>query len=140
MDITRQFLSALRGLEREGNIEEIVALFRAQCDVGNVISPNVFIGRQGARDYWSVYRNWFGEIESTVHRVIYSDQHAAIEWSSRGTRANGLHISYEGVSLLEFTDGEISRFRAYFNPAHLARRVRPAQPVSRPFAIAFAHG
>jgi ketosteroid isomerase-like protein len=138
MNITRRFIQALEALERDWEIDELVALFSDECEVGNVVSPNAFVGRQGARDYWSVYRRWFAEIESTIHRVIYSERHSAIEWSSRGTSAKGRLISYEGVTILEFEDDRISRYRAYFNPAHLSRGVRHAHALSDAYEAAFS--
>jgi ketosteroid isomerase-like protein len=138
MDTTRRFLEALNALECDWNTEEIVSLFSDHCDVGNIVSPNVYFGREGAREYWSVYRNWFGEVQTSIHRVIYSERHSAIEWSSRGTTSSGILVSYEGVSILEFETGRISRFRAYFNPAQLSRAVRPAHPIAHSFEAAFS--
>lgn len=137
MNVTYRFVEALEALEREWNIDDMVSLFSEQCDVSNVVSPNVFFGRQGAREFWSIYRRWFGDVESFIHRVVFTDRHSAIEWSTRGTSSAGYLVSYEGVTILEFENGQISRCRAYFNPEHLARRVRHAHPVTEAFRLAF---
>lgn len=130
-------MEALTALERDWNVEDMVSLFSEHCDVGNAVSPNVFFGLEGARAFWTTYRAWFGEIDSTFHKVIYSDSHSAIEWSSTGTSAKGQTVTYEGVSILEFDSGRISRFRAYFNPECLGRKAKTAHPVGDVFLTAF---
>lgn len=117
-------MDALAVLEREGDVDRIVALFSESCDVGNAVSPNVFVGHDGARTFWSTYRAWFGEIASTFHTVIEGDGRTAIEWSSTGTNARGRLVAYDGVSVLEYDGDRIQRFRAYFNPFALGRAAR----------------
>lgn len=128
MDITNRFMAALTALERERNVEEIVSLFSEQCDIGNAVSPKVFVGRNGAREFWTNYRAWFGQIESSFHNVIDDERHSAIEWSSRGISPSGQLVSYEGMTILEFENDRINRFRAYFNPEWLTRRAGSAHP------------
>lgn len=138
MDLTSRFMQALAALERDWDVEQMVELFSDHCDVSNVVSPNVFFGRQGARDYWTIYRAWFGEVESSFHTVIPGNRRTAIEWSSRGTSATGQSIRYEGVTILEFEGARICRFRAYFNPDCLLRRAKPALPVGDIYLNAFS--
>ena len=123
MNVTRRFMDALDTLERYGDVDYIVSLFGELCDVGNAVSRNAFIGRDGAREYWTTYRAWFREVGSSFHNVIAQDGRSAIEWSSTGTSMKGHHVRYEGVSILEFQDDHIQRFRAYFNPEALGRAV-----------------
>ena len=121
MNVTRKFMDALDTLERYGEVEYLASLFSEQCDVGNAVSPNAFIGHAGAREYWSTYRAWFRDVGSSFHTVIAQDSCSAIEWSSTGTSIRGHVVQYEGVSILEFHHDRIQRFRAYFNPEALTR-------------------
>ena len=123
METTTRFMEALTALEHDRNVEDIVSLFSEHCDVGNAVSPKVFFGRDGAREFWTRYRSWFGQIESSFHNVIDDERHCAIEWSSRGTSPSGQPVSYEGMSILEFENDRINRFRAYFNPDWLLHRL-----------------
>lgn len=116
MNMTRKFMDAVDTLERYGDVNYLVSLFSETCDVGNAVSPNSFIGREGAREFWSTYRSWFREVGSTFHTVIAEDGRSALEWSSTGTSARGHIVKYEGVCILEFERDQITRFRAYFNP------------------------
>jgi ketosteroid isomerase-like protein len=127
MTVIRQFTDALTALERDGDVDAIVSLFSDRCDIGNAVSPKVFVGHDGAREFWTAYRSWFGRIHSSIHNVIDSGGRSAIEWSSTGTSATGHFVSYEGVSILDFDGGRISRFRAYFNPDALSRQMRLAR-------------
>ena len=123
-DLARRFIDALHALEERRELESIVGLFAADCDVGNVVSPRVFRGSEGAREFWSVYRETFGELRSEFRNVIAGGGRAALEWTTTGTAANGHPIDYDGVSILEFDGDRIGRFRAYFDPSKLGHQVQ----------------
>jgi predicted ester cyclase len=55
--------------------------------------------------------------------VIVSDGRAALEWTTTGTSTHGAPTTYAGVNILEFADGQISRFWAYFDPSDLGRQI-----------------
>ena len=118
-ETTRQFIDALQVLERDRDPTGITSLFTENSEVGNIVSSRDFIGLEGAREFWETYRDTFGEVASTFRNVIVSDGRAALEWTTTGTSAAGASISYAGVSILEMSDGKITRFRAYFDPRDL---------------------
>lgn len=118
-----KFIEALRKLEAEENLDEIVSLFSDDSKIGNVAAADHLQGQKGAREFWKSYRDTFGEIESTFKNKIVSDGVAALEWTSKGTSKDGSRIDYEGVSILEFNGDRIKRFFAYFNPGKLGREI-----------------
>ena len=120
---TQQFIEALHALERDRDLEQIVGLFAAESDVGNNVSSREFTGPDGAREFWQMYRETFGDMESSFRNVIESDGRAALEWTTTGTSAEGAPISYSGVSILEMENGQITRFRAYFDPSDLGHQI-----------------
>jgi limonene-1,2-epoxide hydrolase len=122
--VARRFIDALHKLERDRDLDAIVATFADACDVGNVVSPRTFEGKEGAREFWTIYRDTLGEVESTFRNVIATGGRAALEWTTRGTGANGHPIDYDGVSILEIEGDAITRFRAYFNPAELGEQIK----------------
>ena len=120
---TDKFIEALGKLESERDVETIVALFAESCEVGNVVAPEKFEGRDGARRFWTTYRDTFGEVRSTFRNHIAGDSAAALEWTTEGTSTGGAPINYDGVSILEIDGDHITRFRAYFNAEALGRQV-----------------
>lgn len=120
---TQRFIDALAALERDRDVERIAGLFTPESEVGNIVSPREFSGPEGARTFWAAYRETFGEVSSQFRNVIVSDGRAALEWTTTGTSAQGAPITYAGVSILEFADGQISRFWAYFDPSDLGRQM-----------------
>lgn len=129
--VARTFIDGLHRLESDRDLEAIIATFAEQCEVGNVVSPEQFSGRDGAREFWSKYRDAFGEVHSTFRNVISGDGAAALEWTTEGTNPKGDPFRYDGVSILEVQDGRITRFRAYFNPAALGHQLLdPSAPTS----------
>ena len=124
---TQAFVDALSALEQNRDLEPITALFAPECEIGNIVSPRQFSGPDGARAFWETYRASFGDVQSTFRNVIAGDGHAALEWTTSGTSVQGLPIAYSGVSILEFADGQISRFWAYFDPGALGRQLEQGE-------------
>jgi ketosteroid isomerase-like protein len=123
-ETAEKFIEALGRLESGRDLEPIVSLFADGCEVGNVVTPEPFKGREGAREFWGAkYRDTFGEVKSTFKNVFATAARAALEWTTEGTAADGSPIRYEGVSIIE-TDGEaITRFCAYFDASNLGRQI-----------------
>jgi predicted ester cyclase len=122
-EVADRFVEALRKLEEDRDVEALVEVHSADCDVGNVAVPKTFSGHDGLREFWTGYRDTFGEMRSEF-RNVFADEagHAALEWNTSG-EANGKDVSYDGVSLLEIEDGKVSRFRAYFDPRSISSQV-----------------
>lgn len=122
---TQHFIEALGRLEHERDLTAITELFAPESDIGNIVSSRQFSGPAGAREFWQIYRETFGEVASSFRNVIVGDGQAALEWTTTGTSASGAPIDYAGVSILEMTDGQITRFRAYFDPSDLGHQIEP---------------
>src|ERR671920_461537 len=115
-EVAEKFVEALRRLEEDRDVEALVEIHTEDCDVGNVAVPRTFSGHDGLREFWTSYRDTFGEMKSEFRNVFADESgHAALEWNT-SAQANGNEVSYEGVSLLEIQNGKVSRFRAYFDP------------------------
>ena len=110
-------------LEESRDVETIANLYAWESETGNIIAPEKYEGRDGARRFWTIYRDTFGDVKSTFRNRIISDNRAALEWTTEGTSVNGASIKYDGVSILEIEGDQITRFRAYFNAADLGQQV-----------------
>jgi ketosteroid isomerase-like protein len=121
--VAEKFIEALGRLEASREADAIVSLFAEDCEVGNVVSPETYRGREGAREFWAEkYRGAFDRIQSTFRNVFAAEDCATLEWVSEGTSADGAPVRYEGVSVLEIEGGLIKRFRAYFDAGALGRQ------------------
>lgn len=125
-EVTEKFIEALRRLESERELEPIVSLFADDCELGNIVTSEVFHGREGAREFWTSYRETFGRMESKFRNTIVTEGRAALEWVTDATGPDERPVAYEGVSILEVSGGRITRFKAYFDPARLGRQVNAA--------------
>jgi steroid delta-isomerase-like uncharacterized protein len=122
-EVADKFVEALWKLEEERDVEALVEIHTDDCDVGNVAVSRTFSGHDGLREFWTSYRNTFGDMKSEFRNVFADDAgHAALEWNTTG-KANGNEVSYEGVSLLETENGKVNRFRAYFDPRTVNEQV-----------------
>ncbi len=122
--VAKKFVEALGRLEEERDLETIVALFAEDCEVGNVVSPEKFRGREGAREFWGAkYRDTFGEVSSAFRNIFATADRAAMEWRTEGTSQDGSPVNYEGVSIIEINGDRITRFCAYFDAGSLGRQI-----------------
>ena len=121
-----RFIEALNALESNREADPIAALFTGEAEVGNVIAPEKFHGTDGAREFWTKYRDTFENVHSTFRNQIVGENRIALEWKTECTSLDGAQIAYGGVSILELSGNEISRFCAYFDPAALGRQMETA--------------
>ena len=122
--MARRFIAALAALEERRELEPIVAVYADGCEVGNVVSPRRFSGPEGAREFWSTYRETFGEMKSEFRTIVETDDRVALEWTTTGTSADGATVEYDGVSILDLDGEHVTRFWAYFNPADLGHQMQ----------------
>lgn len=121
--ITEKFTEGLADLEKTRNADAIAMLFTAEAEVGNVIAPEKFYGVEGAREFWTKYRDTFATMTSTFRNTVVGDDRIALEWNTEATTSDGRSIQYSGVSVLELQGDGISRFRAYFDSAALGKQL-----------------
>jgi ketosteroid isomerase-like protein len=122
--VAERFIEALGRLEAERDLETIAALFAAESEIGNVVSPERFRGPEGAREFWGAkYRDTFDEVKSTFRNVFRSDRRVALEWTTEATTSDGKPVQYDGVSIVETNGRHITRFRAYFDAGSIGRRL-----------------
>jgi hypothetical protein len=122
-EVADQFVEALWALEENRDVEPLAALHTEDCKVGNVSVPRTFEGIDGLKEFWTKYRETFGEMKSEFRNVFADDAgHAALEWTTTGT-SNGDSVEYDGVSILEIEGDKVKRFMAYFDPRSLTEQV-----------------
>jgi ketosteroid isomerase-like protein len=127
--LVKRFIDGLHKLERTKDPETLLSTYAEESETSNVASERTFTGKEGARDFWMRYRGSFGEMNSEFRNVIVGGDRAALEWTTEGTGPNGDPFGYDGVSILEMAgEGDataVTRFRAFFDSAHLGRQIAP---------------
>ncbi len=114
-----KFVEVLKKLEAERDLKTITGLFKEDCRIGNVVTDS----SSDAGKFWETYRKTFNEVDSSFKNKIFSEGHASLEWTTKGTTSDGESFEYDGVSILEIEDGKISRFYAYFDPTKLGKQM-----------------
>lgn len=123
-----KFVAALHKLEESHESDEIVALYAEASEIANVVAPKKFSGQQGAREFWTKYRETFGEMHSEFRNQIYGERSAALEWTTTGNSSSEHEIRYSGVTILEIENDKITRSCAYFNADDLGRQIEQGAP------------
>ncbi len=123
-EVAQSFIEALRALEDTKDVGPLSALYTDAALVGNLIAPDRFHGKDGAREFWAEYRGTFDKAESTFSNVIAGEGSAALEWTTEGTSFEGQPFRYAGVTILEIEGDLVSRSSAYFDPKALGRQIK----------------
>jgi len=111
-ETAEQFIAALGRLEAGRDLAPIVSLFADDCEVGNVVTPEPFRGRDGAREFWGAkYRDTF------EYTVLRADRLKVVN-SCR--KKDGRVSSAEGVARLADSKGANSRLKVRFAPGFLS--------------------
>ena len=63
-EVANKFVEALWKLEQERDVEALVQIHTENCDVGNVAVPRTFSGHDGLREFWTSYRDTFGDMKA----------------------------------------------------------------------------
>jgi ketosteroid isomerase-like protein len=118
------FINALRELENDRKLDALLACFHPDVRLSN---PHVQLGpgHDAPRRFWTAYRETFDQVCSDFHHVTCDESSAMLEWTSRGNTHEGLEFEYRGVSVIEFDQGLITHFRAYFDPSELGHQLEP---------------
>jgi len=112
-----RFMNTLQRTEDTGDVESLVALFSDDAELMNLAMPEPLKGKEGAQRFWEKYLSVFNRIHSEFTNVIAGDDASVLEWTSRGQLSSSEEITYRGVSVLEFKDGKVCRFRTYYDSA-----------------------
>jgi steroid delta-isomerase-like uncharacterized protein len=115
-DIAQRFIDALHELESDRSTDALAELYAEDAVSGNTATSRTYGGPDGAREFWSGYRDAFGDVRSQFRVVVASNAAVALEWTSTGTLPGGEDIGYEGVTVLELDGDRITRSTAYFDP------------------------
>ena len=111
------FEAALHHLDESGDLADIVARF---ADSAELHRPEVDTqtSTKDVEAFWNAYRTQFDSLSTEFTHRTETDQHAALEWESKGRLAAGRDITYRGVSLLALDDtGKVTRFATYYDTA-----------------------
>lgn len=121
--VVDQFLQALERLEQDSDVAPMVALFAEGAQIGNTAAQGeLMTGLEAVRSFWRMYRETFREVRSSFRTVLADEAHAALEWTSEGMSHTGEPIRYDGVTMLDFADGRITRLYGYYNPGVITRQ------------------
>ncbi len=115
--MTERFADALHHLDAEGDPEPLVELTGEDAELVKLDSNHEAHGRDGARTFWTDYRNVFGELRTTFTHTITGDDSAALEWTSEGTLRDGKPFSYRGVTVIQGDEQQLSGVRTYYDSA-----------------------
>ena len=115
--MTDRFTDALHELDARRDPEPLVALSHDDIELVKVDEHHQARGQDGARQFWTDYRDVFGDISTTFTHTITGDRSAALEWVSEGTLRDGKPFSYRGVTVIEGGEERLSSIRTYYDSA-----------------------
>src|SRR4029079_11627460 len=122
----RRFMEALQGAEQSSDVGPLVELVAGDAELSKLAGVEPRRGREGADQFWRDYLGAFEHIRSTFTGVIEGVGEADLGSVPEGPLPGGRPIRYAGVSLLEFGEGRVRRFRTYYDSAVFVTPLTPA--------------
>jgi ketosteroid isomerase-like protein len=116
-DISHEFPRRLQSFEQDGDVEPLVELFTEDAQLSKLDDLDSASGRDGARQFWTDYRNLFSGIASTFSSTTTDGERVVLEWVSQGKLTNGRSFRYPGVSVLDVEGDRVRGFRTYYDSA-----------------------
>lgn len=110
-------MQTLQQIETSGDVEPLVAMFSDNAELSNLAMLEPSKGHEGARQFWQKYLSVFEQVHSTFTHVTEDQSTAVLEWVSEGTLSNKEAFNYKGVSVIEIDNGQVQRFRTYYDSA-----------------------
>jgi len=122
-EVAYRFVEALAAVEKEGELEPMIDTFAEGCEIGTPAHAEKLHGREGAREFWRMYRSAFRNVHSTLRNIIIGSNSFALEWTAQAVDSSGKVLTYDGVSIADICAGRITRFRSYFDTRHLGEQL-----------------
>ena len=113
----QRFVTALRTLEQDGDLDDMVALSTNATRWWSVGPDGGSTGPDGARTFWERYRRAFAEIASEFSTVTETSGRVLLEWTSHGSHHNGGPVRYAGATVLELDGEDLAAVRLYYDTA-----------------------
>lgn len=116
-EIASRFMQTLQQIEDTRDVEPLVAMFTEDAELINLAMTEPLHKRDGARRFWQKYLSVFERVHSKFTNVVEGDDTVVFEWISEGALSTGESINYRGVSIIEIDNGQVRRFRTYYDSA-----------------------
>lgn len=116
---TERFILALHDLEQNATLEPLLECFSGDCALSNLAHSEH--GKEGARRFWTLYREQFADIRSNFSDVIETAGYSVLVWTAEGRLHHGQPIKYRGASILGWRDDRVARFETIYDSAAFVR-------------------
>lgn len=116
-ETAERFMQALQKIEQTKDVEPLVSMFSEDAELSNLATPSPLHGKEGARQFWQKYLSVFQNIRSKFNNVVETNGSAVLEWTSEGALSSGEALNYRGISVIETDNGQVRRFRTYYDSA-----------------------
>ncbi len=125
----QRFVDALHSLEAGGDTPPFAALVTSSAEVLSIDGHGPRHGPAGMTELFTQYLAQFEHVETTFTRITENNTRAALEWSSDAVLTGGHPVTYTGITILDHTDGQITRFRTTYDSGALLRLQATTQHV-----------
>lgn len=123
-EVAYRFVEALAAVEKGGELEPMIDTFAEGCEIGTPAHAEKLHGREGAREFWTMYHSAFRNVHSTLRNIIIGSNSFAVEWTAQAVDSSGKVLTYDGVSIADTCADRITRFRSYFDTRHLGEQLQ----------------
>ncbi|MEH2001205.1 MAG: nuclear transport factor 2 family protein [Nostoc sp.] len=103
------------------DVDALAQLFTVDGEL--IVPGQSWRGQERIREEVTHFKQQYSDVNIDIHRIIVGANQAAVEWHYEDTeKATGRRNKADDVIVLDFRDGQISRWREYFDTQTPANR------------------
>jgi hypothetical protein len=114
--LAERFKDSLLAFESHRKLDALAPLFSSSCQLASIAFDEPLQG-EPLKDFWADYGELFDHVKTEFTGTHALGSVAVLEWRSTGKLKGGHDVRYCGVTILEFANDSIERFRTYYDSA-----------------------
>lgn len=103
------------------DVDALAQLFTVDGEL--IVPGQCWRGQERIREEVTHFKQRYSDVKIDIHRIIVGANQAAVEWHYEDTeKATGRRNKADDVIVVDFRDGQISRWREYFDTQTPAKK------------------
>ena len=118
VEVVRSIFDAWNRGDPDGLLEYMYPAVKIDYTAGALLgTDDSYEGHEGARKFWRDLTEPWSSLNLEIKQVRENEDKVAVAFTFEGTGREGIVVQRQAGGVYTFTDGLVSRFEAYADPA-----------------------